>query len=148
MSRDGAGRVQRHGAAVEAGDRSAIELPEEIGHVGGQQIDERRPGVERLLFGVGPALGHRLLDQVDVPLALRRDGAGVAGDVRGHLLGHHLVDLLAVASHGMGGADVRPRRHRCDVSSHRDQKACGSRTRTRRPDEHHDRGLRGDESRC
>ena len=33
ISGDGVGRVQRHRVAVEAVDCSAIELPEEIGHV-------------------------------------------------------------------------------------------------------------------
>ena len=69
------------------------------------------------------ALGHGLLDERDVALALRRQRSRVAGDVGRHLLRHHVVDLLAIAGDRMRGADVRAGRHRGDVSRNRDQEA-------------------------
>ena len=104
-----------------------------------------RDGVERLLVGIGPALGDGLLDQRRVPLALRRERPAVAGGVGGDFLRHHLVDLLAAAGDGMSGADVRARCHRGDVGRHGDQKARRRGALPGGPDEHGDRGLRSDD---
>ena len=117
----GAERPKRHAAAVEPANRSTIELLQQIRQIHGDDVDERRVSCRRFLFGIGPAFGHGLLDERDVPFALRGQRARIPGDVGRHLLGHRVVDLLTIARNRMRGADVRSRRHRRDVSGNRDE---------------------------
>ena len=63
---------------IEALDRAAVELLQEVGQVGRDEVDEGRTGGQGFLLGERPALRDRLLDQGDVALALRGDRPGVA----------------------------------------------------------------------
>ena len=141
-----AGRVQRLRPAVEAGDGPAVELADEIRNVVRDQIDERRSGAERFLLGVGPALDAPPVRPASTlrfrcVARVRR----VRRDVRGHLLGHRVVDLFAVAGDRMRGADVRPGRHGRNVGRDRDQEAGRRGAVARWADENRDRGLRADD---
>ena len=51
--------LERGRGAVEALDRPAVELPDQIRDVGGDDVDERRRGGQRLLLGERSALGAR-----------------------------------------------------------------------------------------
>ena len=93
-------RRERDRASVEACDRAAVELRQQVRDVGGDEIDERRGGVERLVVGERAARDHRLGGERDVAMPRLRERSRVGRDVRRGLLLHRLALLLARAETG------------------------------------------------
>ena len=62
----GLARLQPSRPAIEPFYGAAIELPEQIGHVRGDHLDERRRGAGRLCVAEGSTLQDRLLSESDV----------------------------------------------------------------------------------
>ena len=128
------GRARRCGASRSRPSkrvtRPAVELRQEVRHVGRDEVDERRLGVERLLLGVGPALGDRLLDQLDVALALRRRASARSRRrPRPSSSPSPRRPSGRRPTTGMRGADVRAGRHRGDVGGDGDEEAGRRRAR-------------------
>ena len=132
-------RVRR---AVEAPHVTAVQLPQEVGDISRDEIDQRRRRAERLLFGKGATLVDGGLRERHIPLPAGRQRAHVGGQVGRGLLRRGLVHLFAAAGHRVRGANVGPRRHRRHVGRDRQNEAgrCGARAWRR--DEHGHRRLR------
>ena len=60
-----AGGLQHNRRPVESSDGSPLQPLQQLGGTGDHEIDERWRRVERLLFGKGAAVVHRLLREVD-----------------------------------------------------------------------------------
>ena len=93
----GAACVEHGGPAVEAANRAAVQLFEQVRDIGGNQIDERRRRVQGFGLGERATVVHGLLRERHVALAPGGQRAHVRGDVFRRFLGHHLVDRGAVA---------------------------------------------------
>jgi hypothetical protein len=137
-------RSQDDGRPIEPSDASAVQLVQELGKVGGHEIDQGRRRGQCFLFGERAALCDGLRSQRCVAMPVGGERARIGGDILGRFLRHRLVDLLAAALDRMCGPDVGPRRHGGDIGGDGDQESGGRGASARWTDEHDDRRPGGD----
>jgi hypothetical protein len=136
LDQRGAGGPQGDGVAGGHRDAAAVQLLQQFGAAGGQQVDRVQP--HRLLGGDRAALADGVDGELFVAAALGGDGLGEGGGVVDHLVG----GLAALQGDRGGGADGGAWRHRREVGGHGDQRPRrgGASTRGGDVDDHWDVG--------